>query len=106
MPIRVIIDTQIYDAVAAESTLKALIERCQRDKHIEIISTHIEAGELSQIPADRDIGQATAVKTVRVGPAVFVLGHSRLDEDRFGQRKLIPHSPLYKKEIQGTLKTR
>jgi hypothetical protein len=84
MPVRIMIDTQIYDTIAIDGSRKRLIESCQRDGLIQIKSTHIEAGELSKIPAIRDIGQATAVNTERVGSGVFVLGHSRLDEDRFG----------------------
>jgi predicted nucleic acid-binding protein len=84
MPVRVMIDTHIYDVVAADSEMKALIERRQLDGQIKLISTHIEAGELAKIPGDRDIGQATAVNTERVGAAVFVLDYSKLDEDRLG----------------------
>jgi len=81
------IDTNIYDAIAADSDLKIQIEKYQRDGSIKIVSTHIEAGELSKIPTERDIGQASAVKTERVGSGVFVLDYSRLGEDRLGSEE-------------------
>jgi predicted nucleic acid-binding protein len=81
---RVICDTNIHDAVAADADLKDLVERCQAAGQIVLTTTHVQLGELSRIPEPNDIGQANAIKAKRTGAAVFVLDYSRLDEDRLG----------------------
>jgi hypothetical protein len=81
---RVMLDSHIYDAVAANPALKQKIERCQANGHITLLSTHIQAEELARIPPERDIGQASAVDTESIGTSVFVLDYSYLDVDRLG----------------------
>jgi hypothetical protein len=84
MVIRVICDSNIHDAIAADAKLKQLVDQCQATGRITFKITHVQLGELAEIPSDRDIGQANAINAERIGPSIFVLGHSRLDEDRLG----------------------
>jgi predicted nucleic acid-binding protein len=88
MPTRVMCDTQVHDAVAADPQLKQVIEQRQAAGQISVSTTHIQIDQLAKIPATRDIGQAGAIAAERVGTGVFVLGHSRLSEDRLGDATL------------------
>lgn len=71
----------IYDRVAADPDLRALIERRQFEGRIVLQSTNIEARQLAAIPPERDVGQASIVQTEQIGTAVFVLGISVLSQD-------------------------
>jgi predicted nucleic acid-binding protein len=82
--VRIILDTQIYDAVAANPALKDLIEQHCKNGKIIVLTTHVQLEELQDIPPHRDIGQTRAVDAKRTGTSVFVLDHSFLDEDRLG----------------------
>jgi len=81
---RVILDSQIHDIVAADASLKQLIERCQSAGHITVLSTHVQGEELGKIPPHKDIGQATTVGAEQIGTSVFVLDYSYLDLDQLG----------------------
>ncbi len=84
MPERVICDSNIHDAVAADGHLKSLIDQCRDCGLIILKTTHVQDTELSKIPDENDIGQKGAINAERIGTAVFVLGYSRLGEDRLG----------------------
>ena len=71
----------VYDCVAADPDLRALIERRQSEGRIVFQSTNIEARQLAAIPPERDVGQASIVQTKQIGTAVFILGLSVLGQD-------------------------
>ena len=81
---KIIADFNVHDAVAADTALRLLIERCQAAGLIEFITTPVIHEQLKNIPQRRNIGQATAIKAKRQGSAVFVPGVSKLSEDRLG----------------------
>ena len=84
MPVRVMVDSNFYDALHADSEFKALVEKRQADGRLTILSTHVQETELAKIPQDRNVGQAQAVVAESVGASVFVLDYGMLDVDRFG----------------------
>jgi hypothetical protein len=84
MPERIIADTNVHDGVAEDPNLQQLITRCEDAGLIAFSTTHLQLGELAEIPDDRDIGQAAAINAEKIGPSVVVWGHSKWDEDRFG----------------------
>jgi hypothetical protein len=84
MVIRVICDSMIHDAIAADAKLKQLVDQRQAAGHVTFKTLHVQLEELAKIPSDRDIGQANAINAERIGSSVFVLDYSRLDEDRLG----------------------
>ncbi len=81
---KIMLDSNAYDVVAADTTLKADIEALQTEGKLEAIHTHVEDGELALIPFDRDIGQAAAIRRRPVGTGVLLLDRGILDVDRFG----------------------
>jgi predicted nucleic acid-binding protein len=82
MPLQILADTNIYDAVAADPKLKQLIEQCMAAGLIGFKITHIQFGQLEKIPANRDIGQSAAINAERTGVSVFLTDYSRAGEDR------------------------
>jgi hypothetical protein len=73
--------------LVTDTPRKKLIEQCQADGLIDLKTTHLQLSELSRIPEERDIGQADAIDVGKIGPGVFVLGYSRLSEDRLSDAK-------------------
>lgn len=84
MVVRVVCDSNVFDAAAADPGLKTLIEDAQAAGRVVCNIVSIQEDELSRIPAQRDIGQAGAIRAESIPSAVFVLGYSKLDQDRLG----------------------
>jgi hypothetical protein len=82
-------DSNVYDAIAADADLKELIRRCHAAGKIAFLTTRVQDAELSEIPADKNIGQAAAVDAARIGRGVFVAGYSRAGEDRLADAPLV-----------------
>ena len=83
MAIRLTFDTNVHDAVVADSSLESLITECQDRGLISVWATHVQGGELADIPDPRDLGQAKAVANInRTGTALFFVGYSFLGVDR------------------------
>jgi hypothetical protein len=81
---RVIIDTQVYDAVVKDENLKWLIELCQTAGQITLVSTHVESDEVNRIPTHLNIGQGTALETEQIPTGMVAFDHSQFDQSRFG----------------------
>jgi hypothetical protein len=79
-----ILDTNVYDAAIDNDQLRNLMAKKQESGSIALFSTRIENEELAAIPPLQDRGQKSAVQTVLISPAVFVLDASHLDDDRLG----------------------
>jgi hypothetical protein len=84
MPKKIMFDSDVHDAIAADAELKQLIVDCQRDGRIELMSTHVQADQLAQIPLDRDIGQATAVQAEQIPTSAGVWDVSRWGSAHWG----------------------
>jgi hypothetical protein len=84
VPQGIMLDSNVHDLVAKDATLKALIEQCQRDGRIRVLSTHIQADQLAAIPAERDIGQAVAVRSDHIPTSAAAWDVSRWDEAHWG----------------------
>ena len=84
MTTQIMLDSMVHDVIASDKHFKNLIEKLSSLGKIEFLSTHIQAGQLANIPRERDIGQASAVDARQIGTAVFVFDHSFFDVDRFG----------------------
>jgi len=83
-PTWVMLDTNIYDAVASQPALSTLMSAAQASGHIVVRTTRVQHGELAKIPPERDMGQASAVRAERVPLSVFILDYGILDEDHLG----------------------
>ncbi len=85
MVIQVMCDSNVHDAVARNDwNLKQLIRRCSASGLIAFKTTRVQLTELSQIPIENNIGQATAINAKRIGISMFFCGWSWLGDDRLG----------------------
>ena len=84
MAINVMIDTMIYDEISRDVILKARLDTLQNERILEFVTTHIQSDQLSRIPQNRDIGQASAIHTRNIATSVLILGYSRLGQEQLG----------------------
>ena len=85
--VRVMVDTNVYDAAVHNSELGSLIRALQGIGRIAVSTTRIQHEELQEIPPERDVGQASAVQTEQLPVGVFVLDYGILNDDHLGSEK-------------------
>jgi len=86
MAVKIMVDSNVHDKVAADPVFKARIAQCQQAGSIELLTTHVQADDLANVPPNRDIGQATAINAERTSTSAAAWDVSRWDEADWGRK--------------------
>jgi hypothetical protein len=80
----VMCDSMVHDAVAADVSLKRLIDKCLATGRIVFRTTRLQRAQLARISPENDVGQATAIDAEQIGLSIFFCGWSQVGVDRLG----------------------
>jgi len=83
-------DTMIFDHIVETPGLVESIARLAGDNQIELLTTWIQEEQLAKAPAEKK-ALFGRVPRRQVGAGVFILGVSRLGEDRLGPSEPYDH---------------